>query len=115
VSRQSRHSKAFIIAPSYIGDRDSDEVSQNESIVNHVHDIKHADEKEEFTLETEIPSPYFELPRSPKNVHSRLSTAKAIEVKFPTPELNSIELAEPGSPNPASSYAPPEYIKQPNL
>ena len=98
--------------PSYL--RDSDEVSQHESIVDHsavVEDIKHADDKADYVLEKEIPSPYFELP---KKAHARLATMKAIHVKFPTPELSDIKLAEPKS-NPSSRYAPPEYIKPPNL
>jgi len=110
-SRQSRNSMAFIIGPSHLRGRDSDEVSQHESIVNHS-DIKRADDKEDFALEKEIPSPYFELPCTPKKAHARLVTPKATQVKLPTPELNG---AEPKSPNPSSRCAPPEYIKPPNL
>jgi len=101
-SRQSRNSMGY-------------DVSQRESIVNHsaiVDDIKHADDKEDFALEKEISSPYFELPCTPKKAHARLATPKVIQVKLPTPELNNIKLAEPKSPNPS---APPDYIKPPNL
>jgi hypothetical protein len=47
---------AVIIAPSYLKGRDSEE---------------------DFALEKEIPSPYFELPCTPKEAHARLATPKA--------------------------------------
>jgi hypothetical protein len=113
-SRRSRHSKTFITVPSYPGDQsdDSDEVNQHESIVNHsfaVNDIKHTDEQEEFALETEILSSYFELPRPPKNAHAhaQLATPKTTRVKLPTPKLNNIKLGEQKSHNPPSSFTPP--------
>jgi hypothetical protein len=92
-SRQSSYSKTFIIAPSYAGVQNNDEVNKRESIVNHsfaVNDIKHTDEQEEFARETETPSSYFELPRPPKNALARLATPQATKVKLPTSKLSNI-------------------------
>jgi hypothetical protein len=95
-----------LTAHSRLGGRDSDEVKRHESIVSHTadvdDDIKYVDEKEDYDLENKIS--YYELPATPKKAHA---TTKAIQVTFPTPELNKSKSSTPSEP--------PEYIKPPNL
>jgi hypothetical protein len=116
----SRHSKSFSIASSFTenGDRplsgdysihDRDSIA-HESMEDY--DIKKSPDGKDFTLELDIPSPYFELPRTPKNTHLRLGTPRNHHVKLAEAKGQVTDLV-PSLP--ARYDSNNDYIKPPNL